>query len=53
MICNPCAYEADVQQFAQIPLEELDKYPEIGHKACKGCDCQHKPVKEGQISAEG
>lgn len=44
MICKPCTEAAEFQK----------KWPDsgrqhTGHAICKGCDCQHRPVKEGQI----
>lgn len=44
MICNNCANEADWQK-ADRPSDSIN-----GHDYCKGCDCQHKPLQEGQIS---
>lgn len=44
MICKPCAQVADWQSEGMPP-------PLLwGHEECEGCDCAHKPVKEGQIS---
>lgn len=49
MICKACACDADEQVTGiKIPGCEEDH----GHGNCKGCDCQHKPVKEGQIKGE-
>lgn len=45
MICKPCAQTADFS--ARNPDVEIP--PRLGHALCKGCDCQHKPVKAGQI----
>lgn len=53
MICKPCACDADWQTWE---LGELT-YPKCGeddcdgHRSCIGCDCQHRPVKIGQINA--
>lgn len=49
MICKQCAAEADAQTLAVDHVIELRT---IGHKVCKGCTCQHKPVKDGQIVRE-
>lgn len=61
MICKPCACQADVDlanaKFEAgaffDDVEYLLGYCELedckGHEDCKGCDCQHLPVKEGQI----
>ncbi len=49
MICEDCAWEADGQVEYGRPLgpESIS-----GHNACKGCFCQHKPVKDGQVVRE-
>jgi hypothetical protein len=55
MICEPCAYEADLVKngerthahFRAIAEQWADWGAErspMGHAACAGCDCQHKPV---------
>ncbi len=49
MICKPCACDADEQ--TQGDTYECPYDSCSGHESCKGCDCQHKPVKIGQISA--
>jgi len=53
MICKPCAIDADAQGSGAQPLplgvSESEGY---GHSICAGCDCQHKPVKEGQINGQ-
>lgn len=46
MICKECAAEADCHPDAAILYQHVK---ELGHAACSGCDCQHKPVKDGQI----
>lgn len=48
MICKDCAEDADYQTGAPAPAGGWTSH--AGHEDCKGCDCQHKPVKAGQIS---
>lgn len=62
MICKACACDADVNLANALlkggaafeDVEHLLGYCDVtdckGHEDCKGCDCQHKPVKEGQIN---
>lgn len=45
MICKECAWEADMASRKVSNPGGLG-----GHHACTGCDCQHKPIKEGQIN---
>lgn len=58
MICEPCQLDAQVQRNNMILIKEGlvmfrgELEPGEGHDGCKGCDCQHKPVKEGQIKGE-
>lgn len=47
MICKPCAIDADWQTWRK---DERPPVERARHEACKGCDCQHEPVKEGQIN---
>lgn len=47
MICNPCSQAADFYKKFNPNNTGRDH---MGHSACKGCTCQHKPVKEGQIN---
>lgn len=57
MICRECAWEADAVQGRtpgeQLTHREIRAYNQwskhggvekVGHEACKGCDCHHKPI---------
>lgn len=57
MICDPCKCDARWQRYilnngSPDPLHECEQDDRQGHASCKGCDCQHKPVKAGQIVSE-
>lgn len=47
MICQECAWEADVRQRVREgkrrSLPRLNIRLRKGHAACRGCDCQHRP----------
>lgn len=49
MICKPCAQTADFSARVFVEWPDVEIPPKLGHVLCKGCDCQHKPVKAGQI----
>jgi hypothetical protein len=53
MICKSCACDADWQSRNEQPdpFETCEMDGCEGHDSCKGCDCQHNPVKEGQIKS--
>lgn len=46
MICKYCTCDAEEQKnpWYECPYDDCS-----GHDSCKGCYCQHLPVKEGQI----